>query len=230
MQFDARLLPSKDQLRRIMPIVDKFIPSPLSNTKEFKLFLSTTKKAKIIYTQISKLYAKVSIAGRLRREDPDAEEVVFLVDGDPRIAGMYLDTGSVSQKGEGRVIGTYQGTRVSVHQGSASNWGAMLLYLTGPEEFSMAVRSRAKHQFEMKLSQYGLFDKDGKLIAAKTEKAIFQALKLPYYSPKVRGDTKIANDYLESKGIKKEELHDKYKKPVINFFKTPTARGGDNIK
>lgn len=76
------------------------------------------------------------------------------------------------------------GIKVNIYQAAASNWGAMLLFLTGSGLFNIKMRVYAKAH-GMKLNQYGLWRGD-ELLAAKTEHAIFLALGLKTILPEHR--------------------------------------------
>jgi DNA polymerase (family 10) len=62
-----------------------------------------------------------------------------------------------------------------------------LHYFTGSKEHNIAMRQRAMER-GWKLSEYGLFDKTGKLIACKEEADIFKKLGLEYIPPELRED------------------------------------------
>jgi DNA polymerase/3'-5' exonuclease PolX len=59
--------------------------------------------------------------------------------------------------------------------------GAMLLYLTGPSQFNVAQRARAK-KLGYTLNQHGLY-KAGKLVASETETDIFKAIGEDFILP-----------------------------------------------
>lgn len=60
-----------------------------------------------------------------------------------------------------------------------------LLYFTGSKEFNISMRNIAI-RLNYKLSDKGLFDKDGNKIKLKNEKEIFKILKMDYVEPKNR--------------------------------------------
>lgn len=67
---------------------------------------------------------------------------------------------------------------------SRKSWGAGLLYLTGPQAFNLYSRQEAKKR-GLKLNQYGLWQ-GNRLVAARTESAIFRAIGLEYQPPEKR--------------------------------------------
>ncbi|OGJ59830.1 hypothetical protein A2881_01705 [Candidatus Peribacteria bacterium RIFCSPHIGHO2_01_FULL_55_13] len=76
--------------------------------------------------------------------------------------------------------------RVDTRFVAKSQWGSALLYFTGSKEHNIAMRIVAIKK-GWKLSEYGLFDAKGKVIASKEEKDIYQKLALPYKEPWERG-------------------------------------------
>jgi DNA polymerase (family X) len=73
------------------------------------------------------------------------------------------------------------GIKINIYEAAASNWGAMLLFLTGSGLFNFKMRVYARvHGW--KLNQYGLW-KDDTLLASKSEQAIFKAMGLQNIAP-----------------------------------------------
>ena len=67
-----------------------------------------------------------------------------------------------------------------------AEFGAALLYFTGPKEYNIRLRLLARNR-GWKLNEYGLFDQSsGKKLAGVTEETIFDALGLPYLPPTKR--------------------------------------------
>jgi DNA polymerase (family 10) len=63
--------------------------------------------------------------------------------------------------------------------------GAALQYFTGSKAHNIALRDRALSR-GMKLNEYGLFDKDGRAVAGRTEAGIYKALGLALVPPELR--------------------------------------------
>lgn len=74
------------------------------------------------------------------------------------------------------------GLRVDVRFVSKNQWGSALLYFTGSKEHNIAMRIVAIKK-GWKLSEYGLFDAKGKVIASKEERDIYGKLELVYREP-----------------------------------------------
>jgi DNA polymerase (family X) len=67
-----------------------------------------------------------------------------------------------------------------------SSFGAALLYFTGSKEHNIQLRTFARNR-GMKINEYGVFDeKNGKLLAAKTEKEVYALLGFRYIEPEQR--------------------------------------------
>jgi DNA polymerase (family 10) len=65
-------------------------------------------------------------------------------------------------------------------------YGAALLYFTGPKEHNITLRKLAKSN-GWKLNEYGLFDRtSGKLLASAEEKDIYNRLGLAWIAPEKR--------------------------------------------
>jgi len=102
-----------------------------------------------------------------------------------------LDGVSVLAKGSSKikvkVVHPIYGTlEVDLRSVSAKNWGSALLYFTGPSEFNIRMRSRAK-SIGYKLNEYCLEDlNSNKKYNYKTERSIFRKLGMEYVPPESR--------------------------------------------
>jgi DNA polymerase (family X) len=68
---------------------------------------------------------------------------------------------------------------------SEESFGAALAYFTGSKDHNIAMRELAIKK-GLKLNEYGLFDKNGKMIAGRTEEEIYKALDLEWIPPEMR--------------------------------------------
>lgn len=81
-----------------------------------------------------------------------------------------------------RITWTYQDVQVDFRIcDNVEQWGSMILYFTGSKANNIYMRKVAI-SYGMSLSEYGL-TRDGVVIASKTEKEIYEALKLEYKEP-----------------------------------------------
>lgn len=121
-------------------------------------------------------------ARRGKREDLHDLDVVYVGEKIPPIPGQ-----AAYVQGKDIVRYMIKGEQVDIYRTDPESFGAMMLYLTGPLEFNLMTRSRAKKR-GMVLNQKGIFDRETKeLIASRTEKDMFDALGLPYKNPEDRG-------------------------------------------
>ncbi len=82
---------------------------------------------------------------------------------------------------------TKTGLQVDVRVVEPSQFGAAILYFTGSKAHNIALRQRAIDRGWL-LNEYGLMDGD-KVVANRTEKAIYDALDLPFIPPPMREAT-----------------------------------------
>ena len=75
--------------------------------------------------------------------------------------------------------------RFDVRYVTYNSYPYALLYFTGSKSFNQMMRTVAM-SFEYMLNEYGLYDKNGKLVKATYEKNIFELLNMEYLEPKLR--------------------------------------------
>ncbi|MBI3181087.1 MAG: DNA polymerase/3'-5' exonuclease PolX [Myxococcales bacterium] len=68
------------------------------------------------------------------------------------------------------------------------SFGAALHYFTGSKAHNIAVRSRAV-RLGIKLSEYGVFDREGHRLGGASEEEVFRAVGLPWIPPELREGT-----------------------------------------
>ena len=88
----------------------------------------------------------------------------------------------------GRIVrGKLDEMQVDFYLCHPDEFGAMMMFLTGPKEFNIFCRTLAR-RMGFRLSQYGLFvgDTDEKLPCSASELCIFEKLKLDYITPEQR--------------------------------------------
>ena len=95
----------------------------------------------------------------------------------------------VIEAGEQKIRVTVAGFQADIVITDPEHHGGAWLYLTGPREFNLAVRARAKAA-GLKLNHRGLWDGD-ELVAATTEREIFAALGLRFVLAHNRSANKI---------------------------------------
>lgn len=133
---------------------------------------------------------RVSLAGSIRRKKPDVGDIdIIATSSDPEaVMTAFVSFPEVEkeiEKGKTRssvrlTIGIDADLRVVPDK----VYGAALQYFTGDKRHNVLIREMAQKK-GYKLNEYGLF-KDGKLVACKTEKDIYDKLGLKMPPPEKR--------------------------------------------
>lgn len=133
--------------------------------------------------------SRMDLAGSFRRKVPEPNDIDFVVvpksTKDKEAIYRHAEENKIRVKGEQLVSYWKNGRQIDVYFAEPSYYGAMLMFATGPSGANIGLRVKAKKQ-GLKLNQYGVFDSKGKLLAAKTEEAIFKALHHPWKPPEKR--------------------------------------------
>ncbi len=79
------------------------------------------------------------------------------------------------------------GLQVDLRVVPEESFGAALQYFTGSKAHNIALRTRAVSR-GLKLNEYGLFDREDRAVAGKTEEEIYTGLGLPLIPPELRED------------------------------------------
>ncbi len=137
---------------------------------------------------------RVSIAGSTRRMKETIGDVDILATSKnpAKVTEFFTKMPNVAQviaKGETKSsIRLKEGIQVDLRVMNNEIFGAALLYFTGNKEHNIILR-RIAIEKNMKLSEYGLFDKKtNKLVAGKTEEDIYKKLGMDYIEPEMRED------------------------------------------
>ena len=77
------------------------------------------------------------------------------------------------------------GLQVDLRVLPPESFGAALHYFTGSKQHNIALRTRAVHR-GVKLSEYGVFDREGRRLSGEREEDVFQAVGLPWIPPELR--------------------------------------------
>lgn len=65
------------------------------------------------------------------------------------------------------------------------SWGAAMQYFTGSKDHNVAMRTIAV-KLKLKVSEYGVFEADGKRIAGEDERGVYEAIGLRWMDPELR--------------------------------------------
>lgn len=133
------------------------------------------------------------IAGSLRRGKDMVRDVDVVLQGrfDEELIQAIKDVANVVQGGDRKIRlvvpvpgmegEEIPGLQIDVVACEPDEFGACLLYLTGPHEFNIEMRAHAK-AMGLKLNEKGLW-RDEERIAGATEQEIFDALGLQFTHP-----------------------------------------------
>jgi len=138
--------------------------------------------------------SNVSIAGSTRRMKETIGDVDILATSKnpAKVTEFFTRMPNVAQvlaKGETKSsIRLKEGIQVDLRVMNDKIFGAALLYFTGNKEHNIILR-RIAIEKNMKLSEYGLFDKKtNKLVAGRTEEEVYKKLGMDYIEPEMRED------------------------------------------
>jgi DNA polymerase (family 10) len=149
--------------------------------------ITTAYRESINLAQLSK---RLEIAGSIRRNKPEPNDVdIVLTPVSIQQIMNYVKRYPAGNTGRGNTHASYRknGIEIELYFATPQNWGAMLMYVTGSNEYNILLRKYAKF-FGMKLSQYGLFEREsGKKIAGESEQSIYEALGKRWKPPERRG-------------------------------------------
>jgi len=142
-------------------------------------------KALKIFDYLETIDSNFYLAGSARRgkkEDLHDLDVMYIGEKVPNIPDQ-----AAYVKGKDIIRYTIDGEQVDIYRTDAENSGAMLLYLTGPQEYNIIMRAKAKRQ-GLLLNQRGLYTRETReFIAGESEEEIYDALELKWKAPELRG-------------------------------------------
>ncbi|MGA7915783.1 MAG: DNA polymerase/3'-5' exonuclease PolX [Candidatus Acidiferrales bacterium] len=152
--------------------------------------------------QMEKIVESVTPAGSLRRGKETIGDLDLLVTMRPghdkqkdvdAVAAHILKYPGIDQTlahGENKVsVVLGNGLQVDVRLLEKDSFGAALLYFTGSKEHNVVLRGRAR-DMGWTLNEYALTTlKGGRFVSGKTEKDIYDKLRLDYIEPELRENT-----------------------------------------
>ena len=137
---------------------------------------------------------RADVAGSLRRMAETIGDVDLLVaSGSPApIMDTFTGYGDVERilaRGETKSsVVTRSGLQVDLRVIPNDAWGAAMIYFTGSKAHNVRIREMAVRK-GLKLNEYGLFEVEtDELIAAETERDVYERLGLPFIEPTLRED------------------------------------------
>jgi len=136
--------------------------------------------------------AKIDMAGSLRRMKETIGDIDILVALDDPAPVMdtfsdYAEVDEILAKGDTKSsVRLSNGIQVDLRVVPIESYGAALQYFTGSQEHNVKLRRLAISK-DMKISEYGLFERDSdKIIASADEREVYEALGLQYIPPEIR--------------------------------------------
>jgi DNA polymerase (family X) len=135
---------------------------------------------------------RITVAGSFRRRKETVGDLDILVTagkGSPVMDRLvaYEEVSEVVSHGTTRsTVILRSGMQVDVRVVPEVSYGAALQYFTGSRAHNIAVRKLAGER-GLKINEYGVFE-DGRRIAGRTEKEVYQKVGLRYIEPELRED------------------------------------------
>ncbi|MBI2655443.1 DNA polymerase/3'-5' exonuclease PolX, partial [Candidatus Woesearchaeota archaeon] len=158
---------------------------------------------------------RVSIAGSARRMKETIGDVDILATSKSpeKVIDFFAKMPNAAQvlaKGDTKSsIRLKEGLQVDLRVMNDEIFGAALLYFTGNKEHNIILR-RIAIEKNLKLSEYGLFDKKtNKLMAGRTEEEVYKKLGMDYVEPEMRedeGEIELAQHHMLPKIIGYNDL------------------------
>lgn len=132
-----------------------------------------------------KLGGKYVVAGSIRRRRPVVGDVDLIYYGDARDAAR-VGGATATEAGPARTTVIYRDTQFNVYRVEKGYEGPMLMFATGGKQENLINRKMAIRN-GMKLSQYGLFDRDtDERLDDNTEAGIYRLIGRHYHPPEGR--------------------------------------------
>jgi DNA polymerase (family 10) len=132
-------------------------------------------------------FHRVQVCGSVRRRKDTVGDLDLVVDGDLNEVKNTKGKWTWMEGGEAKATIEYHGMQVNLLRSDENSWGAAIFYFTGPHDYNIAYRRRAKG-LGMLLNEKGLFSVvSGACIASRTEHEIYRALGKVWKRPEERG-------------------------------------------
>jgi DNA polymerase (family 10) len=130
-------------------------------------------------------------AGSVRRRKETVGDLDVLVattepEAAVRAFCALADVAAVLARGPTRAaVRLHVGLQVDLRVLPPESFGAALHYFTGSKAHNIAIRTRAVHR-GLKVSEYGVFDREGRRVGGEREEDVFAAVGLPWIPPELR--------------------------------------------
>ncbi|MCS7183970.1 MAG: DNA polymerase/3'-5' exonuclease PolX [Patescibacteria group bacterium] len=147
----------------------------------------------IFYLRESNLVTKIEVCGSYRRKKETVGDIDILVTSKKAESLIkyfvnFTEIDYIYGKGKTKaMVRLKNGLEVDLRVVEDKSFGAALAYFTGSKEHNIKMRELAIKR-GWKLNEYGLFDKNERMIAGKTEEEIYRKLGLQWIPPEMRED------------------------------------------
>ncbi len=176
---------------------------------EIHLLAKQRKAIGDIYTDIIELKNTIQsipevqdceIAGSFRRFKESVGDIDILITCHPKNQSQVIQSitelaaiNQIINQGETKITALIKDKlQVDFRIVKPEEFGSALMYFTGSKQHNILIRKLAIEK-QMKVSEYGIFDKNDKLLASQTEQEIYKKLGLNYIPPENRlGTDEIA--------------------------------------
>jgi DNA polymerase (family 10) len=140
-----------------------------------------------IVNSIKPLCSRIEIVGSIRRKEknPVDVDIVLIPKDREKIEEFMKRRWKYLQGGEKKSSWKVEGVKVELYYTNKEEWGAALLAYSSRFGAGIGLRMVAKRK-GMKLSQHGLFSKNGRRIAGRSEEQIYHSLGRPWKKPENR--------------------------------------------
>ena len=138
--------------------------------------------------KLHRKHNRIQLCGSARRGKKHCGDldIVFQDNENGDFKAWLLETFGTKKNGKPQTTVLYNGVQVEFYEATQESWGTCTLMWTGSKWNNIKLRKAAKAR-DLKLSQHGLFDKDGNNLAAgKSEEQVFALLGFDYVEPQNR--------------------------------------------
>lgn len=143
------------------------------------------------YLGESKGVKDLTIAGSYRRRKETVGDIDILAtckkgsDIMDRFAGYDEVENVVSKGGSKSTVILRSGLQVDLRVMAEVSYGAAMVYFTGSKEHNIAIRKIGVSK-KYKINEYGIFKKEDKRVAGKTEQEVYEKIGLKWIPPELR--------------------------------------------
>ena len=138
--------------------------------------------------KLHRKHNRIQLCGSARRGKKQCGDldIVFQDNENGDFKAWLLEAFGTKKNGKPQTTVLYNGVQVEFYEATQDSWGTCTLMWTGSKWNNIKLRKAAKAR-DLKLSQHGLFDKDGNNLAAgKSEEQVFALLGFDYVEPQKR--------------------------------------------